>query len=76
MTDPAFLDRIHRSIKQDLCTAQSALARLQDFYQKSLGHGADKLFQDRMADIRDIVMRLSSHLSEALKVETGVLQGR
>lgn len=75
LNDTAFIQRVRHSISDDLCTAQSALARLQEHYQLLLSRSSDALFNERLADIRDIVMRLTSHLSEALHEESGVLQG-
>ncbi len=75
LTDVSFVHRVRQSISDDLCTAQGSLARLVEHYQQLLTRSSDALFQDRLADIRDIVMRLSSHLSEALHEESGALQG-
>lgn len=75
LNDTSFVQRIRQSISDDLCTAQGALARLLEHYQQLLYRNSDALFQDRLADIRDIVMRLTSHLSDALHEDSGALQG-
>ena len=75
LNDASFIHRVRQSISDELCTSQAALARLVEHYQNVLNRSSEALFQDRLADIRDIVMRLSSHLSEALHEESGALQG-
>ncbi|MDZ4851143.1 MAG: phosphoenolpyruvate--protein phosphotransferase [Pirellulaceae bacterium] len=76
LNDEALIQRIRTSIRDNLCTVQAALAKLLEHYQHLLNSHSNELFQNRLADIRDIVMRLSSHLSEALDEESGVLQGQ
>jgi phosphoenolpyruvate-protein phosphotransferase (PTS system enzyme I) len=75
LNDSGFIHRVRKSICDDLCTSQAALARLIDHYRNALEKHSDALFQDRLADIRDVVMRLTSHLSEALHEDSGVFQG-
>jgi phosphotransferase system enzyme I (PtsI) len=73
--DATFTQRIRHGIRDQLLTSQAALAKLLEHYQGLMDKHQDDLFRDRMADIRDVVMRLTSHLSEALKEESGALQG-
>jgi phosphoenolpyruvate-protein phosphotransferase (PTS system enzyme I) len=75
LNDSGFVQRVRQSICDDLSTCQAALAKLLDHYQAMLERNTDALFQDRLADIRDVVMRLTSHLSEALQEESGVFAG-
>lgn len=76
LNDDALIQRVRTSIRDHRCTVQAALAKLLEHYQHLLNSHSNELFQNRLADIRDIVMRLSSHLSEALDEESGVLQGQ
>jgi phosphoenolpyruvate-protein phosphotransferase len=79
LKDPQFLSTVHRSIESESLSAQAALAKILEFYQKlasskSTNQSSNLLF-DRLADIRDIIIRLTSHLSEALHEDTGALPG-
>ncbi len=47
-----------------------------DHYRSALERQGDALFQDRLADIRDVVMRLTSHLSDALHEDSGSFRDR
>jgi phosphoenolpyruvate-protein phosphotransferase (PTS system enzyme I) len=75
LQDASFVQRVRQSISDQLCTSQAALALAVEHYQTLLARQPDPLFQERVVDIRDVVMRLSSHLSEALHEETGALKG-
>lgn len=75
LNDATLTQRIRHGIRDQLLTSQAALAKLLEHYQGLMDKHQDDLFRDRMADIRDVVMRLTSHLSEALKEESGALQG-
>ncbi len=75
LSDPTFVSKVKLSIQQDHLTAQAALANLLEHYRRLLDRSQDDYLKERLGDIRDIVMRLSSHLSDALDEDTGALPG-
>jgi phosphoenolpyruvate-protein phosphotransferase (PTS system enzyme I) len=75
LQDAALVGKVGQWIVQDHLSAQAALARLVDFYRGLLDRSGDVYLRERLADIRDVVMRLTSHLSDALREDSGALQG-
>ncbi len=73
--DHAFVGRVRQLIQHDRLPAQAALRSVLDHYDRILSKSPDDFLKDRVDDIRDVTMRLSSHLSDALRVETGALPG-
>jgi phosphotransferase system enzyme I (PtsI) len=73
--DSGFVQGVRRRIVDELCSSQAALAKVLEYYQGILESRQDSLFRERSADIRDVVMRLTSHLSEALQQDSDVLPG-
>ena len=67
LRDPAFSGKIRRSISQQHMTAQAALQRLLDEYTQIFRRTKDEYLKERLADLRDVIVRLSGHLSPALK---------
>jgi phosphoenolpyruvate-protein phosphotransferase (PTS system enzyme I) len=56
-------------------TAQAALHRLMAEYTQLFSRTKDEYLRDRLNDIRDVVVRISAHLSDVLKPETHALPG-
>lgn len=75
LQDMALIRRIRSGIQDEHQSAQAALAQLLEHYRSLLERSGDEYLSERMADIRDVVMRLTSHLSEALREDSGVLEG-
>jgi len=75
LQDSALVGKVRHWIQHEGVTAQEALARLLDFYKRVLAGTGDEYLQERIDDLRDVVMRLSSYLSEALKEDSGALEG-
>lgn len=73
--DSALVGKVRGWIQEEHLTAQAALARLMDHFKALLDRSHDEYLQERLADIRDVVVRLTSYLSEALKKDSGVLSG-
>lgn len=73
--DHAFVGRVRELIQRDHLSAQAALRSVLDHYDRILSKNPDDFLKDRVDDIRDVTMRLSSHLSDALRSETGALPG-
>ena len=75
LRDAAFTKKVRSWIVDDRIQAQAALQRLVDEYTKIFAKTKDEYFQDRLADIRDVVVRLSAHLSDVLRPEVSPLEG-
>ncbi len=73
--DHAFVSRVRQGIQHDHLPAQASLSKVLEHYDRLLSRSPDEFLQDRVNDIRDVTMRVSSHLSEALREETGALPG-
>lgn len=73
--DAALVGKVRGWIQEEHLTAQAALARLMVHFKGLLDRSHDEYLQERLADIRDVVIRLTSYLSEALKKDSGVLSG-
>ncbi len=75
LQDSTLVGKVRNWIKDDRSPAQAALARLLDYYRGLLDRSRDEYLRERLADIRDVVERLSSYLSAALQKHSGVLAG-
>lgn len=75
LQDSALVGKVRHWIQHEGVTAQEALSRLLDFYKRVLSGTGDEYLQERIDDLRDVVMRLSSYLSDALKEDSGALDG-
>ena len=73
--DKSFVEKVKSGIQTDHLTAQASMARFLKHYDLLLSKSPDDFLKDRINDIRDVIMRLSSHLSEALHEDTGALPG-
>ncbi len=63
LRDPAFTKKIRSWIVDDRITAQIALQRLLEEYTDILTHTKDEYLRERLNDVRDVVVRIGSHLS-------------
>jgi len=75
LQDAALVGKVRHWIQHEGISAQEALARLLDFYKRVLSGTGDEYLQERIDDLRDVIMRLSSYLSEALQQDSGALEG-
>ena len=75
LQDAALVGKVRHWIQHEGVSAQEALARLLDFYKRVLAGTGDEYLQERIDDLRDVTMRLSSYLSEALQQDSGALDG-
>ncbi|MBM4003365.1 MAG: phosphoenolpyruvate--protein phosphotransferase [Planctomycetes bacterium] len=75
LADPAFTKRIRNWIGDEKVTAAAALQRLLNDYASLFARTKDEYLRERFTDIRDVVMRLSAHVSEVLKPQSHVLPG-
>ena len=75
LRDPAFTKKIRHWIADERQTAQAALHRLLNEYTSLFARTRDEYLKERLTDIRDVVMRLSAHLTDVLKPKSGALPG-
>ncbi len=66
LRDPAFNEKIRHWIVDRRQTAPYALDQVLREYTKLFARTKDQYLRERMADVRDVVVRISGHLSEVL----------
>ena len=62
--EPAFTNKIRNWIVEDNMTAAAALHRLLGEYTAMFTKTRDEYLQERLNDIRDVIIRLGSHLNQ------------
>lgn len=75
LLDAAFTNKIRTWIVDERMTAQASLHRLMNEYTSLFARTKDEYLKERVNDVRDVVVRLSAHLSDVVRPETGVLPG-
>lgn len=73
LRDAAFTKKIRDWIVNERLNAQAALHRLLDQYTELFSRTSDTYLKERLNDVRDVVVRLSAHLSEVLKPDSSAL---
>lgn len=75
LRDADFTDKVRGWIVDDRLTAAAALHQLLNHYTSLFARTRDNYLKDRVNDVRDVIVRLSAHLSDVLKPETDALNG-
>ena len=75
LRDSAFTNKIRNWIVDDRMTASAALHRLLGEYTALFTRTNDEYLQERLNDVRDVIVRLSTHLSDVLKVDQTAING-
>ena len=75
LRDTAFTSKVRGWIVTDRLTAQAGLARLLDEYTALFARTNDEYLKERLNDLRDVIVRVSSHLSAQQVPDGNVLQG-
>jgi phosphotransferase system enzyme I (PtsI) len=73
--DPTLESKIRAWIVDERQTAQAALHRLLDDYSQLFASTRDEYIKERLSDVRDVVIRLSGHLTDVLQPQQAVLTG-
>ena len=73
--DPTFTAKIRTWVVEEQQTAQSALERLLNEYTALFARTKDDYIKERLADVRDVVIRLSGYLSDALAPDAHAMPG-
>jgi phosphoenolpyruvate-protein phosphotransferase (PTS system enzyme I) len=63
VNDPALLAKVHSLIENEHLTALSALQVVMNSYAAQFAQIQQDFFRERMTDIRDVILRVESHLS-------------
>jgi len=75
LRDASFTSKVRGWIVNDHMTAQAGLARLLDEYTALFARTNDEYLKERLNDIRDVIIRVSSHLSAQQVPDENLLQG-
>jgi len=75
LQDQTFKTKIRRGIAEHRQTAQAALQGFLKEYAAMFSRTDDEYLKDRLADLRDVILRLSAHLSPALQKDSQALPG-
>ena len=67
LRDVAFTSKVRSWIVNERMTAQTALHRLLDEYTALFSRTNDEYLKERLADVRDVVIRLSAFLTDVLQ---------
>ncbi len=67
LRDVAFTERVEQWISEDRQPAAAALRRLLDEYTSLFDRTTDEYLRERVNDLRDVVVRLSAHVSDVLQ---------
>ncbi|HEX4144378.1 MAG TPA: phosphoenolpyruvate--protein phosphotransferase [Pirellulales bacterium] len=75
LLDPTFTTKVRTWIVDERATAPAALDRLLGEYTALFSRTTDEYLKERLADVRDVIIRLSSHLTDVLQPEKNALPG-
>ena len=75
LRDADFTDKVRGWIVDDRTTAAAALHRLLNHYASLFARTRDSYLKERLNDVRDVIVRLSSHLTEVTKPDATALKG-
>ena len=75
LRDASFTNKIRNWIVEERMHAPAALHRLLGEYTQLFSKTNDDYLKERLNDVRDVIIRLSSHLSEVLKREDPTIEG-
>lgn len=75
LRDAAFTNKIRAWIVDDRLSAQAALHRLLEQYTHLFTKTQDEYLRERVNDVRDVVVRISAHLSPVLAGDDAALKG-
>lgn len=65
LRDSAFRNSVRTWIVEDRLTSQAALHRLLNEYTSHFARTKDQYLKERLTDVRDVVLRVGAHLTEA-----------
>jgi phosphotransferase system enzyme I (PtsI) len=75
LRDADFTEKVRDWIVNERVNAPAALHRLMNHYTSLFARTRDEFLKERLNDVRDVVERISSHLTDVLKPESHALDG-
>jgi len=75
LRDTSFRNKIRTWIVDERLTAPAALHRLLNEYTSLFARTKDQYLKERLTDVRDVVVRVSAHLSDVLTADEPVVEG-
>jgi len=69
LCDPAFIRNVQSGIIANNLTAQGSLCRVLDMYSEAFSKFDDEYLQERLTDIRDVILRVQAHLTDTLPAQ-------
>ncbi len=75
LQDTALLNKVRTFIQNDHMAAPAALSKTMEYYRTLMSRASDDYMRERVADIRDVVERLTGYLSDALDKNSKSLDG-
>lgn len=75
LRDPAFTSKVHDVVVNQHRTAQAALHDVLNEYTSLFARTKDEYLKERLADLRDVIIRLSGHLSTVLQPGSEAIPG-
>lgn len=73
--DPAFTSKIRSSIVERRLAAPAAMHEILNEYRSLFARTKDDYIKERLTDVRDVVLRMSVHLSDMLKPDSPTISG-
>ncbi len=75
LRDTAFTNKIRNWIVDERMSAAASLHRLLGEYTTFFTRTEDAYLQERLNDVRDVIIRISAHLSDVLKPDQDLIKG-
>ncbi|MDG1874767.1 MAG: phosphoenolpyruvate--protein phosphotransferase [Mariniblastus sp.] len=75
LRDAAFTNKVRNWIVDERMTSAAALHRLLGEYTTIFAKTRDEYLQERLNDVRDVIIRISSHLSKVLDPNANAIEG-
>ncbi|MBS0210887.1 MAG: phosphoenolpyruvate--protein phosphotransferase [Planctomycetes bacterium] len=75
LRDPALAAKVRAAVSEDHLSAQAALRRVLEEYSALFARSHDEFWQERLSDVRDVIIRITGHLSAALKPSKLAIDG-
>ncbi len=75
LRDPAMAGRLRESVRRERISSQESLRRLMAEYDELMSRHSDALLRERISDIRDVGLRLSTYLSDVLHGDVPAMHG-
>ena len=75
LQDPSLVDLVTNRITEQRLSASGALHSALEHFTAAFSQMKDEYLRNRLSDLRDVILRLSSHLTEVLDPSSNILKG-